>query len=321
MSRASGSAAVVPVRVPFHRTALLAYLQARAMPGVEEVDEAAYRRVISVNGKTGVLLVDLSKSDTLGHAIVSCDISGLDESVIARATALLDADTDVSPIEAHLRRDQTIRAIVVAQRGVRIPGTIDPFELAVRAILGQQISVAGARTLATRLVARYGDPLSPPRFLLTRAFPSAQALEHADLECCGITGGRSEAIRTVARMVNQGLLKMTWRDRSEETYQALLNVKGVGPWTASYVALRALGDADASMATDLGVRQLIGTRQAPGSKSVVARAAARWSPFRGYAAIHIWTSFLLAQSKYEGHAALSSSTDVEDVDMNVDRML
>jgi AraC family transcriptional regulator of adaptative response / DNA-3-methyladenine glycosylase II len=297
MSRASTSGDVLAIRRPFHKAALLAYLRVRAMPGVEEVDDSTYRRVVTWQGRAGVLSIDLSASETLGQATVGCDIPGLQRWALARATALVDADTNVAPIEAHLCRDRAIGSIVAAQRGVRIPGAIDPFELAVRSILGQQISVVGARTLATRVVERHGIPLSTPRGLLTTSFPSTSALESADLECCGIAGARAEAIRTIARMVRGGLLKMAWRDRIEETYEGLLSVKGVGPWTASYIALRALGDADASMATDLGVRQVIGTREAPASPSAVLRAAARWIPFRGYAAIHIWTSLLLPQSR------------------------
>lgn len=263
------------------------------MPGVEEVGDTAYRRVVSRDGKIGVLLVDLSESETLGQATVSCDISGQTHWMIDRATALLDADRDVSPIESHLRRDHAIGTIVCGQSGLRIPGAVDPFELAVRSILGQQISVAGATTLAARIVTHYGSPLQSRQRLLTAAFPAAQTLEHADLESCGIARGRAEAIRAIAHMVNSGMLKMTWRDRRAETYEALLSVKGIGPWTASYIALRALGDADASMATDLGVRQVLGTRRAPASNAIASEAAERWKPFRGYAAIHIWTSLLL----------------------------
>jgi AraC family transcriptional regulator of adaptative response / DNA-3-methyladenine glycosylase II len=264
------------------------------MPGVEEVDDTTYRRVVNRQGNIGLLVVDLSTSETLGQATVSCDIPALRGWATERSIALLDADRDVLPIEAHLLRDQKIRKIVAAQTGVRIPGAVDPFELVVRSILGQQISIAGARTLATRIAKCYGSPLPSPRRRLTTAFPAAHALEDAELESCGVAGSRAEAIRRVARMVDSGLLEMTWGDRSEETYESLLSVKGIGPWTASYIALRALGDVDASMATDLGVRQVIGTRRAPASISVVAEAAARWSPFRGYAAIHIWTSMLLA---------------------------
>ncbi len=297
MTSALSSLGILRIRPPFHRAALLSYLSARAMPGVEQVDGDVYRRVVTQNGRTGILSVDLGRSETLGQATVGCDIPGARHWAITRAEALIDGDTDVSPIEVHLRRDHKLGVIVAAQQGVRIPGAVDPFELAVRSILGQQISVAGARTLATRLVERFGTPLPVPRGNLTVSFPSAFTLEGADIEHCGVTRARAGSIRTLARLTATGQLEMAWRSRVEETYEELLRIKGIGPWTASYIALRALGAADASMATDLGVRQVIGTRRAPVSASVAAVAADRWIPFRGYAAIHIWTSLLLSQHR------------------------
>jgi len=264
------------------------------MPGVEQVDGDVYRRVVVAgNGRTGILSVDLSRSETLGQAAVMCDVPSAKAWAITRAEALVDGNTDVRPIEAHLRRDRKVGAIVAAQQGVRIPGAIDPFELAVRSILGQQISVTGARTLATRLVERFGTPLPVPRGGLTVSFPRAFALECADIEHCGVTKARAESIRLLARLIASGQLSMAWHSRVEETYEELLRIKGIGPWTASYIALRALGAADASMATDLGIRQVIGTHRRPASISVASLAANQWVPFRGYAAIHIWTSLLL----------------------------
>jgi AraC family transcriptional regulator of adaptative response / DNA-3-methyladenine glycosylase II len=282
---------LIEVQAPFNRSALLSYLAFRAIPTVEEIDRFVYRRVVSCRDKTGVLSVDLSESQSGGTALVECE--GLEPAwATDRARVLIDAHSDVAAIERHLSRDPVIEPVVASQRGVRIPGTLDPFDLSVRCVLGQQISVTAAKTLATRLVERFGEPASTSRPFLTRAFPSALVLAEADLESCGVMRPRANAIRRIAALVATGELRFSWRDRLEDTYRVLLDIKGVGPWTAAYIALRALGDADASMATDLGVRQFVGDRRGPATSAEVSQAALRWKPFRGYAAVHIWTSIL-----------------------------
>jgi len=283
---------IVAVRLPIHTEGILAYLGARAMPGVEEVKGMTYRRVVKYRGERGVLSVDLSDAARRGRAIVRCDLprSGTWAADIARN--LIDAETDVVPIEAHLARDPRLKPIVAKQRGLRIPGTVDPFELVVRAILGQQVSVPGARTLAARLAACYGAPLPGPRGSLRISFPSPDLLVEAEIERLGVTRSRAEAIRQVALLIGSGELELMRGKQLLATYERLLAVKGIGPWTASYVALRALGDPDALVAGDLGVRQVLGGRATPLSAAAVTQQAVSWRPFRGYATVHIWATLL-----------------------------
>jgi AraC family transcriptional regulator of adaptative response / DNA-3-methyladenine glycosylase II len=281
----------IAVRLPFHAMGLLAYLGARAMPGVEEIAGMTYRRVVSRLGRAGILSVDLSSAQR-GRIEVCCDLPRSQIWAAEKVHALLDADTDVVTIESTLARDRRLNTVVREQSGLRIPGTVDPFELVVRAILGQQISVTGAKTLAARLAARYGTPLPSPRSSLRTSFPSPDLLVEAEVEGLGVTRSRAEAIRHVAGLVTSGELELVRGKRLSATYEQLLTIKGIGPWTASYVTLRALGDPDALVAGDLGVRQVLGSRAAPLSTAAVTRAAESWRPYRGYATVHIWTTLL-----------------------------
>ncbi|MDB5075874.1 MAG: DNA-3-methyladenine glycosylase 2 family protein, partial [Chloroflexi bacterium] len=176
------------------------------------------------------------------------------------------------------------------QPGLRIPVAINGFEIAVRAILGQQISVAGARTLAARLVAKLGEPLAAPRGGLTHYFPTAAAVADADLAGIGLTGARIASLRALARAVAAGEIVLERTADRQETTERLLALPGVGPWTASYIALRALGDPDAFPAADLGLRRALERLGRPAdARSIVAMAEA-WRPWRGYATLHLWTS-------------------------------
>ncbi len=252
-----------------------------------------YTRVVSWNGQVGVFSVDLKDASTQGRAIVTCGIESAGPWAAESADKLIDASTDVRPIEGQLVKDPRLREVVLAQPGVRVPGALDAFELAVRAILGQQISVAGATTLAARIATRYGPCLNRPVGSLTTAFPEPGDLVEAQAESLGITRARAEAIRRVARSVDTGSLSLVRRDRIPETYEQLLSVPGIGPWTASYIALRALGDPDALVAGDLGLRQVLGTPSSLATSAAVARAADVWRPYRGYATLHIWTNMLM----------------------------
>lgn len=281
----------IAVRLPFHAMGVLAYLGVRAMPGVEEVVGMTYRRVVSRRGRAGILSVDLSSAQR-GRIDVCCDLPRSRVWATEKVRSMIDAETDVVPIEAHLVCDPRLKAVVSKQRGLRIPGTVDPFELVVRAILGQQISVAGARTLAARLAAHYGTPLPSPRGSLRTSFPSPDLLAEAEIEGLGVTRSRAEAIRKVASLVASRELELRRKKQMLATYEQLLAIKGIGPWTASYVALRALGDPDALVAGDLGVRQVLGSHATPMTAAMVIRAAESWRPFRGYATVHIWTTLL-----------------------------
>ena len=169
---------------------------------------------------------------------------------------------------------------VAKHPGMRVPGAVDGFELAVRAVLGQQVSVRAARTFAGRLVEQCGKPLESARGSLTHAFPTAEAVADADLASIGLTNSRQRTLRALAEAVADGEVSLDPLADRDEVRNKLLSLPGIGPWTVDYIALRALGDPDAFPATDLVLRRVIGND---------AARADSWRPWRGYAAMHIWT--------------------------------
>jgi len=201
---------------------------------------------------------------------------------VARCRRLLDLDADPLAVDEALRADALLRDSVARLPGIRVPGAVDGFELAVRAILGQQVSVTAARTFAGRLVERCGKPLTVARGSLTHAFPDAATVADADLDGLGLTGGRVCTLRALAHAVaDAGLVIDPIADR-DDVRRRLLALPGVGPWTADYVAMRALGDPDAFPATDLVIARAVG--------SGGAARAEQWRPWRAYAAMHLWNS-------------------------------
>jgi AraC family transcriptional regulator, regulatory protein of adaptative response / DNA-3-methyladenine glycosylase II len=205
-----------------------------------------------------------------------------------RATRLFDLGAEVGAIRAHLRRDPALAA-AIPPAGIRVPGAWDPFELGVRALLGQQISVAAARTLATRLVTRCGAPLpGGTRGTITHLFPTPAAIAGADLSGVGLTRARTAALRTFATAVASGELDLTVAASLDEQVARLTALPGIGEWTAHYVALRALGDPDAFPAGDLGLRRALGRGGRLATPGELAKHAERWRPWRAYAVIALW---------------------------------
>ena len=276
-------------RPPFAGRRLLAYLAARALPGVEQVSRTAYRRSVSQGDESGVIAVELDATGcgvtlTLPARLVPAAVS-----LTARVRRLFDLDADPAPIRAQLRRDPALAARLRGSPGVRVPGAFCGFELAVRAVLGQQISVAGARTLAGRIVAAYGPALALPDGAIERLFPDAQRLAAADLSGLGLTRARVAALGHLAQAVASGQLDLEGGMAPEEVRRRLLALPGIGPWTAEYVALRALGEPDAFPANDLGLRRALAEAGQPLSERVLEERSKAWQPWRGYAALLLWT--------------------------------
>jgi AraC family transcriptional regulator of adaptative response / DNA-3-methyladenine glycosylase II len=275
----------IAFRPPLDWERLLAYLALRATPGVEAVEAGSYRRSFRTSG--GGILEVLPPAERE----VTVRLYGAADAAIAplvrQIRHLLDLNADPWHVEQALAADARLGPLLADRPGVRIPGCIDGFELAVRAILGQQVSVRAATSVAGRLAGEYGTPLAEPRFGLRWLFPGPEEL--ADAELPWLPRARGAAIRALAREVLSGGLSLAPGADFVATVAALKALPGVGPWTASYVALRALGDPDAFPEADLGLRKSLqdGRESLPAAAEVAARAEA-WRPWRGYAAMLLW---------------------------------
>jgi AraC family transcriptional regulator of adaptative response / DNA-3-methyladenine glycosylase II len=273
----------LPYRPPLAWDAMLSFLEPRAIPGVETVDRegGVYRRVIELGDAPGVIEVwDEPERSALRLRVHLPTFDGLVH-LLASVRRLFDLDADPTVIDTALARDRALRPLVRARRGVRVPGAIDPFEVSVRAILGQQVSVGAATTLAGRLVERYGSPVPGIAPLgLTHLFPDAPTLARADLTDVGLTRARARAVGALAESVASGDLVLHRARDLDHTIAELRALPGFGPWTAHYVAMRACGERDAFPESDLGLRRCLGDDAA-------ARAEA-WRPWRAYGAIQVW---------------------------------
>jgi AraC family transcriptional regulator of adaptative response / DNA-3-methyladenine glycosylase II len=258
----------LPYRPPFDWPGLLAFLRYRAIPGVESVTEDQYARTISIDGVQGVIRVRHGQ-DALRLFVPRAFIRSL-KTVGDRVRRLFDLFADPDTIASHFESDPEMAALIARWPGVRVPGAWDTFELAVRAIVGQQVSVAGARTLVGRIAAQYGTPFETGDPSLTTIFPEPDRLLRARFG--GMPASRVATIRAIAA-------------ENIDTLEELTTVRGIGPWTASYIAMRR-GDPDAFPAGDLVLRKALGGLT---ERALLARAEA-WRPWRAYAAILLWRS-------------------------------
>ena len=270
-------------RPPLDWNALLAFLAPRAIPGVEAIEGGMYRRSIEIGGQHGWLEVAAGKLGGLRLAIVFPEPREMLR-IVSRVRRIFDLDADPMIIDGHLAADPLLAPLVRRRPGLRVPGAWDGFELGVRAILGQQVSVAAATTLAARLVAAFGRPLAGEITGLTHTFPSPADVASARVEEIGVPRKRADAIRRFAAAVARGDLSFDGALDAEDFRAGLRELPGVGDWTAEYIALRALGDPDAFPSGDLGLLRATGIRS---PRELNARAQA-WRPWRAYAALHLW---------------------------------
>jgi len=275
-------------RSPFDGAWLLEFLGARAIPGVEQVENGTYRRSLGL--EHGGALVELTpEADSVRCILRLDDLRDL-TAAVARCRRLLDLDADPVSIDAQLGADPVLADLAVRRPGMRVPGCVDGFELAVRAIVGQQVSVAAARTVLGRLVDRYGERMPEPRGAITHRFPTAQALAEVDPADLPFPRKRGEALRSLALLVSAEGVRFDAGADSSAALAALLDIPGVGPWTASYVAMRALGDPDAFPAGDVGIRHALARLGQPTEGLEAAKIAEPWRPWRSYAVMHLWSS-------------------------------
>jgi len=281
-------------RPPYDLGAMLDFLRGRALPGVEHVDERSYARAIGPIDAPGWLRVSAWPSDQRGrqHAL-KLELHGAAPSrlleIINRLRRMFDLDADPHAIGAALSVDPRLRALVTKRPGLRLPSGWDGFEISVRAILGQQISVAAARTLAARVAQRFGHALPQPFGPgLTHLFPTPVELADADLAQIGLTRARADTVRTVARALLDGRVDFRAERTLDDFVARWVALPGIGPWTAHYIAMRALGHPDAFPADDLVLQKALpedGVRLS--ARALGARAEA-WRPWRAYGVIHTW---------------------------------
>lgn len=285
--------AEVLVSNPANCAAALAYLRARAVSGMEVVGTDSYARVVrSAEGWPRIVRFgfdDIARARVVRVSSVA-PFERRDLKLLAER--LFGLGCLVQSAEDALSMDPVLTRLIAQQKGLRVPGTPDSFELAVRAILGQQVSVARAARLAAEIARNWGDAVPEPESGLTHAFPGPQRLAQADLGAVGLPAVRRQAITTLARRVLDGGLILDGTTSLQRTTEALRTVPGIGPWTCAYIALRALGDLDSIPVQDLGLRLAASGDGVPLSPTELAVRAEAWRPWRGLAAVHLWTTLL-----------------------------
>ena len=292
----------LPCRRPFSPLSVLDFLGVRALPGVESLDGASYRR--SLRLPHGHAVVTLAAPEAVGEErgtggggpsyvegeLVLSDLRDL-TTAVSRCRQLLDLDADPVAVWEALRGDAHLGPVVKADPGRRVPGAADGFELAVRAVIGQQVSVPGARTVAGKLVHAAGDPLPGADGTITHLFPTPAALAelaHRDPGAFPMPAGRRRALGALADAVQRGDVVIDPGADPTELRRSLVGLPGIGPWTAEYVAMRALRDPDAFMPTDLGIRRAARAIGLPEDPARLVAAAEGWRPWRSYAMAHLW---------------------------------
>jgi AraC family transcriptional regulator of adaptative response / DNA-3-methyladenine glycosylase II len=284
---------LLPYRPPYDWPAMLAFLRARAIPGVETLSPDGYARTIEVAGAHGTVAVRPAARNALRAAIQFPQLSAL-PTIVARLRRVFDLVADPQVIGAHLAEDPALAPLVAARPGLRVAGAWDGFELAVRALLGQQITVTAARGLAGKIVAAYGKPLTGALLGLdglTHVFPGPEPLAEEDLSALGLTRARAAALGSLARAVRADPEIFGPRRSLEEAILKLRALPGIGEWTAQYIAMREMREPDAFPAADVGLMRAMADRKGrrPSPAELLARAE-RWRPWRAYAAQHLWAS-------------------------------
>ncbi|MEU2231106.1 AlkA N-terminal domain-containing protein [Streptomyces vietnamensis] len=278
----------LPFRTPLEPSNLFGHLAATAVPGVEEWRDGAYRRTLGLPYGHGIVAL-APRPDHIACRLLLTDPRDLTHA-ISRCRRLLDLDADPVAVDERLRTDPLLAPIVDKAPGRRVPGTVDPAEFAVRAVLGQQVSTAAARTHAARLVTAHGVPVDDPEGGLTHLFPTPGALAALDPETLALPRSRRTTLLTLVRALADGSLPLGPADDREEARARLLALPGFGPWTTEIIAMRALGDPDAFLPGDLGVRRAAEGLGLPGTPAALTAAAAQWRPWRAYAVQYLWAT-------------------------------
>ncbi|MET9544256.1 AlkA N-terminal domain-containing protein [Streptomyces sp. NPDC006627] len=278
----------LPFRAPLNPDNLFGHLIATAVPGVEEWRGGAYRRTLSLPYGHGVVALT-PYPDHIGCRLSLTDLRDL-TIAISRCRRMLDLDADPAAVDGLLRDDPVLAPLVDKAPGRRVPRTVDEAEFAVRAVLGQQVSTAAARTHAARLVTAHGTPVKDPEGGLTHLFPSPQSLAALDPEALALPRSRRATLTTLVRHLADGSLRLGVESGWEEARARLTELPGFGPWTVEVIAMRALGDPDAFLPSDLGIRRTARELGLPHTPAALTARAAAWRPWRAYAVQYLWAT-------------------------------
>ncbi|MGW7135359.1 DNA-3-methyladenine glycosylase 2 family protein [Streptomyces xanthophaeus] len=278
----------LPFRAPLNPDNLFGHLAATAVPGVEEWRDGAYRRTLRLPYGTGVVALT-PQPDHIGCRLALTDLRDLTVA-ISRCRWMLDLDADPEAVDGQLRRDPLLAPLVDKAPGRRVPRTVDAAEFAVRAVLGQQVSTAAARTHAARLVTAYGERVEDPHGGLTHLFPSPQGLAGLDPEALALPRSRRTTLTTLVTALADGSLPLGIDSDWEAARARLAALPGFGPWTTEVIAMRALGDPDAFLPSDLGVRRAAQGLGLPSTPAALTARAAAWRPWRAYAVQYLWAT-------------------------------
>ncbi len=297
VAESCGPLQAIPIRLAHRRPLagehLLEFLGMRAIGGIESYDGTTYRRSLRLPGGDGSVTLSAEPDADGFRAVFELeDLRDL-TAAISRCRHLLNLDADPVAVDSGLGEDEMLAPLVAVLPGIRMPGSADPFELAIRAVVGQQISVAGARTVAGRLVAAAGRPLQNPASPVTHTFPSPDAvasLARDRPEAFSMPASRRRTIVALAEALADGALRIDPGSDPEEVRAGLLSLPGIGPWTADYIVMRALGDPDGFLPSDLGVRHALEHLGAAADPRSAAALSERWRPWRSYAVAHLWAS-------------------------------
>ncbi|MFE9531407.1 AlkA N-terminal domain-containing protein [Streptomyces sp. NPDC006631] len=278
----------LPFRAPLHPDNLFGHLAATAVPGVEEWRDGAYRRTLRLPYGHGIV----GLTPTPDHIACRLSLSDLRDLPVAisRCRRLLDLDADPVAVDDQLRADPLLAPLVDKAPGRRVPRTVDEAEFAVRAVLGQQVSTAAARTHAARLVVAHGTPVDDPEGGLTHLFPTPAALAALDPASLAMPRTRRATFTTLVAELAEGRLHLGMESDWAEARARLLELPGFGPWTVDVIAMRALGDPDAFLPTDLGIRYAAKELGLPSTPAALTARAAAWRPWRAYAVQYLWAT-------------------------------
>ncbi|CQR60791.1 Probable bifunctional transcriptional activator/DNA repair enzyme AlkA [Streptomyces leeuwenhoekii] len=278
----------LPFRAPLNPDNLFGHLAATAVPGVEEWRDGAYRRTLRLPHGHGIVAL-APHPDHIACRLTLTDLRDLTVA-ISRCRRLLDLDADPAAVDDRLRADPVLAPLVHKAPGRRVPRTVDEAEFAVRAVLGQQVSTAAARTHAARLVTAHGEPVDDPGGGLTHLFPSPEELATVDPATLAMPRTRRTTLTTLVRHLADGSLDLSPAGDWTDTRVRLLELPGFGPWTADVIAMRALGDPDAFLPTDLGIRRAAEELGLPATPAALTARAAAWRPWRAYAVQYLWAT-------------------------------